>query len=145
MDKNTNIKKEISEENKEFLEEIEKPEEEKIFQVYNLIGINGNPRFREGQEFHLEYSEDQEIGELFIEKEVIVELEKIIGRTLKLRSRKELSKELFPKDLKIDLLSLNEKRVTFSVNKTEGKRIFLEGTTFQNVFLKEQQQEELIK
>ncbi len=141
MNKDTDVKREISEENKEFLEEIEKSEDEKIFQVYNLIGINGNPRFREGQEFYLEHSADKENKETDVNKNVVVELEKVIGRTLKLKSKREFQNDLFPKDLNIDLLSLNEKRVTFKVNKVDGKRLFLDGLTFQNVFLNIEKEE----
>lgn len=83
--------------------------------VENLIGLNGNPRFSIGSSFPLYLRQGGEIN---------VDIDRISGRTLILRSSKKIKQEDII-DENINLISSNDKNVHFHLSKIEGRQIFI--------------------
>lgn len=97
--------------------------------VRDLVGLGGGPRFLKGQEFTLQ-SDDES-------KEIVLNLDKISGRSMVLSYDKRKYSKPFSKDSSLELLSLNDKIVKFKVLESVGGKLKLAAKTYQDVELPE--------
>lgn len=95
------------------------------FKAYNLLGLHGQPRFAEGQEFILRSDKSKE--------EIKFSVDKILNDKMILKSMKKFPSEYFSKNEEINLMSLNEKFVKFAIKETSDKKLTIFSKSYVNV------------
>lgn len=95
------------------------------FKAYNLLGLHGQPRFAEGQEFVLKSDKFRE--------EIKFSVDKIFNNKMILKSMKKFPSEYFSKNEEINLLSLNEKFVKFAIEEISDKKLTIFSKSYVSV------------